>query len=198
MAKAMNPVDAEAWVQERLARSDLIRHYFDLRELGLDPEEGSEAVRSLAQMYLIGRCLALSTVAARKVGRDRLVSFLWPDGRLMHSVVACTPQYAGEPLRGDCVDVLGRCRLSEIEADLAAAIAPVTVEIGVGFEDRDLMDGEVDALELVFRQLPWLRGALLMAVPDEAGPRAFLDAAAWARNVRPRPEDVGSAISPSV
>lgn len=180
----MNPVDAETWVQERLRRSDLIRHYFELRELGLDPAEGAEAVGALAEMYVLGRCLALSTVAARMVGRDRLVNFLWPDGRLMHSVVACVPQYAGEPLKGDCVDVLGRCRLSDLEAELRAAIAPVTIQIGIGAEDRDLLDGEVDALELVIRQLPWLRRTVLAAKPDDVGPRAFLDAAAWARDVR--------------
>lgn len=184
MASVMNPVDAETWVQERPRRSDLIRHYFDLRELGLDPAEGAEAVGALAEVYVLGRCLALSTVAARWVGRDRLVSFLWPDGRLMHSVVACVPQYAGEPLKGDCVDVLGRCRLSDLEADLRAAVAPVTIAIGVGAEDRDLLDGEVDALELVIRQLPWLRRTLLADAPDDVGPRAFLDAAAWVRDAR--------------
>ena len=179
---------AEAWVHHRLRSSDLIRHFFDLRELGLDPAEGAEAVGALSEIYMLGRCHALSTVAARKVGRDRLVSFLWPDGRLAHSVVACTPQYAGEPLRGDCVDVLGRCRLAEMAGDLRAAIAPVTVAIGEAAQDHDLLDGEVEALELVFAQLPWLRRTLLAAEPEDVGPRAFLEAAAWARIARSSPD----------
>jgi hypothetical protein len=184
----MRPTDAEAWVHQRLRSSDLIRHFFDLRELGLDPAEGAEAVGALSEIYMLGRCHALSTVAARRVGRDRLVSFFWPDGRLAHSVVACTPQYAGEPLRGDCVDVLGRCRLADMAADLRAAIAPVTVAIGEAAQDHDLLDGEVEALELVFGQLPWLRRTLLAAEPENAGPRAFLEAAAWARNARSCPD----------
>lgn len=60
----------------------------------------------------------------------------------------------------------------------------MTIEIGVGAQDRDLLDGEVEALELVIRQLPWLRRTLLAAEPDDVGPRAFLDAAVWARDVR--------------
>lgn len=135
MAQDMAPADPAEWIRRRFAGSDLIRHYFDLRESGLDPAEGADAVGALADVYVLGRCAALATVGSRIVGRDRLVRFNWPDGRLVHAVLACTPQHPGEPLRGDCVDILGRCGLSDLEADLKAAVAPVVLEIGVVVPD---------------------------------------------------------------
>lgn len=185
MDQGIAPADAAEWIQRRLVGSDLIRHYFDLKGEGLDPSEGAEAVGALADVYVLGRCAALATVAARIAGRERIVRFLWPDGRLVHAVLACAPQHAGEPLRGDCVDVLGRGSLSALEADLKAAIAPVTVEIGTVVPDQDFLEGEVASLGLVCEQLPWLRRTLLLPEPADTSPRAFLEAAAWVRAIRP-------------
>ena len=184
MARDIAPADAAEWVQRRLLGSDLIQHYFDLRGVGLDAAEGADAVGALADVYVLGRCAALATVAARIVGRDRVVHFNWPDGRLAHAVVACTPQHPGEPLRGDCVDILGRFRLVDMEADLRSAIAPVTTEIGAIMPDEEFIEGEAEALELVCRQLPWLRRTLLLTPAPGPACRAFLEAASWVRAAR--------------
>lgn len=185
MAQGIAPTDAVEWIQRRLAGSDLIRHYFELRDAGLDATEGADAVGALADVYVLGRCAALATVAARIVGRDRVVHFNWPDGRLAHAVVACTPQHPDEPLRGDCVDVLGRCRLVDMEADLRSAIAPVTVEIGAIMPDDGFLEGEAASLALVCGRLPWLRRTLLLPPAPEPACSGFLEAASWARSVRP-------------
>jgi hypothetical protein len=184
MAQGIGPADAAEWIQRRLADSDLIRHYFDLRTAGLDAAEGADAVGALADVYVLGRCAALAAVAARIVGRDRVVHFNWPDGRLAHAVVACTPQHPGEPLRGDCVDVLGRCRLIDMEADLRSAIAPVTVEIGAIMPDDDFLEGEAASLALVCGRLPWLRRTLVLPPAPEPASSGFLEAASWARAAR--------------
>lgn len=181
MAQGIAPADAAEWIQRRLVGSDLIRHYFELRDRGLDAAEGAAAVGALADLYVLGRCAALATVACRIAGRDRLVRFNWPDGRLAHAVVACTPQHPGEPLRGDCIDVLGRCSLAGMEADLKAAIAPVAVEIGAVMPDGEFLDGEEASLALVCGRLPWMRRTLLLPDAAEDAAAAFLDAASWAR-----------------
>jgi hypothetical protein len=189
MAEGIAPADAAEWMQRRLAGSDLIHHYFELRSVGLDASEGAAAVGALADVYVLGRCAALATVAARIVGRDRLVRFSWPDGRLAHAVLACTPQHPGEPLKGDCVDVLGRCSLPGMEVDLRAAIAPVTVQIGEIMPDDDFLDGEEASLALVCARLPWLRRTLLLPTSTEDAATAFLEAAHWVRAILPSLDD---------
>lgn len=196
MAQGIAPTDAAEWLQRRLVGSDLIRHYFDLRDAGLDAAEGAHAVGALADVYVLGRCAALATFASRIVGRDRIVRFNWPNGRLAHAVLACTPQHPGEPLRGDCVDVLGRCSLADMEADLRAAVAPVTIEIGVVVPDDEFLDGEVESLALVCRQLPWLRKTMLLSATDEPAEKAFLSATAWVRTVRLDPDGLAFPSMP--
>lgn len=189
MAQGLAPADAAEWLQRRLVGSDLIRHYFELRDDGLDAAEGADAMGALADLYVLGRCAALATVASRIAGRDRLVRFNWPDGRLAHAVLACTPQHPGEPLKGDCVDVLGRCSLRDMEDGLRASVAPVTVEIGVVMPDDEFLDGEEASLALVCGTLPWLRRTLLLPPAAGEARATFLEAASWARAWRPDLDD---------
>ncbi|EHP94485.1 hypothetical protein [Methylorubrum extorquens] len=173
---------ATLWLNGRLAGSDLIRLFFALREDGLDPREGAQAVGSLTDLYVLGRCNRLATFAARRVGRDRLVGFHWPDGRLLHSVLACSPQEAGGPLKGDGVDILGRMSLRTLAEDLSRLVGGIQVEVGGLLDEDDFMEGEAAALERLCPHLPWLRRAMLLAEADDAAPAAFLQAAAWFRS----------------
>lgn len=172
---------ATLWLHERLAGSDLLRLFFALREAGLDPRRGAHAVGSLADLYLLGRCNLLASFGARRVGRDRMVGFHWPDGRLIHAVLACAPQEPGRPLRGDCVDILGRLPLNALDEDLSRLVGGVGVRVGDLVDEVDFLDGEATALERLCPRLPWLRRAMLLPDAGNADPDAFLEATAWFR-----------------
>lgn len=187
---------ATLWLNHRLAGSDLIRLFFALREDGLDPHEGAQAVGSLADLYVLGRCNRLATFAARRVGRDRLVGFHWPDGRLLHAVLACSPQEAGGPLRGDGVDILGRMPLRILAEDLSRLVGGIRVEVGGLLDEDDFLEGEAAALERLCPHLPWLRRAMLLAEGDDAAPSDFLQAAAWFRAAAAAADEHGPERTP--
>lgn len=151
---------ATVWLNGRLAGSDLIRLYVSLRESGHDPREGAQALGSLADLYVLGRCNVLASFGAARVGRDRLIGFHWPDGRLLHAVLACSPQAAGTPLRGECVDMLGRMPLRTLAVALADLVGGVQVQVGDILDEGDFLAWEAEALERLCLLLPWLRSAM--------------------------------------
>lgn len=165
----------EEWVTTWLVESDLTRYSFEVRRTeGADPHDVSIAVFGLADAYLLGGCLKLATVLGEINGMEHVVTFRSVDGDLLHAVTACSPQADGEPLRGDCVDILGRRKLAEIREGMERTFGPVRTEVGERMPESEFEDGEKGRIRTLASVLPWTRH--LSRSADAALP-GFLEAA---------------------
>jgi hypothetical protein len=133
-------------------------HFFELRdELGLSGDLVAKTVFSLAHKFTLGDCLKLAAVLGEVSGADHVVTISRPDGRLLHAVFACAPQYPNERPRGDCVDVMGRMSLSTAIAGLEKAFGQVEIAVGKHWDD-DFLDAEERArIRSIAAALPWTR-----------------------------------------
>ncbi|WP_315920998.1 hypothetical protein [Mesorhizobium sp. SP-1A] len=147
------------FTHEMLVKSDLIRWSFDARSGDFSAELTSQMVGWLAEKYLLGGCASLASAIAYEVGRERLVSFQWGDGRLCHAVVACSDQH-DEELRGYGVDILGRRPLKLMRQEIAALADVKRVSIGWMIERSEFDDDEQQALVDLAASLPWLATVL--------------------------------------
>lgn len=169
-----------------MIESDLVSHSFRLRSENFDASASSELVAWLTDEFTLRRCTYLATAVARRIGREHHVSFVHPDGRLAHAVVAVSPQYDGV-LRGDGIDILGRRSLSQTAATLADITETVlSVEIGDLVAEDEYAAGEEASLAELAAMLPWYSGALRKPalVPD--GPA--IERMALVLGMRPRAE----------
>jgi hypothetical protein len=165
---------ALAWVTKRVLNSDLMPHYFDLREKGMAADIGADAVREMAFNFLVSRCAFFATVVAKKLGREHAVSFFDETGVLLHSVVACSPQYDSRFLTGNYVDAMGRGRLKDMQADLEDAFGPTTVKIGELVSDEDFSPNEESTLAELAGVLPWTRNFMGEPLARERDPEVFI------------------------
>ncbi len=157
-APIMDSDSATTWLHERLLSSDLMRHFFELRdELGLSGDLVAKTVFSLAHKFTLGDCLKLAAVLGEVSGADHVVTISRSDGRLLHAVFACAPQYPKERPRGDCVDVMGRMSLSEAIAGLEKAFGQVEIAVGRNWDDHFLDAEERHRIRSVAAALPWTR-----------------------------------------
>lgn len=154
---AMN--SAAVFQEQMLLKSDLVAWSFEARTETFTPDMTSSMVGWLAQRYLLGGCAYLASAVAYEVGREKLVSFQWDDGRLCHAVVACSDQH-DEELRGFGVDILGRRPLKLMRQEIAALADVKRVSIGWMIERSEFDDDEQQALVDLAASLPWLATVL--------------------------------------
>ncbi|WP_173050606.1 hypothetical protein [Bosea sp. ANAM02] len=154
----MDSDSATTWLHERLLSSDLMSHFFELRDdLGLSGDLVARTVFSLAHKFTLGDCLQLAAVLGEVSGADHVVTISRPDGRLLHAVFACAPQYPNERPRGDCVDIMGRMNLSDAIAGLEKAFGRVTIGVGKHWDDDFLDTEERGRIRSIAAALPWTR-----------------------------------------
>jgi len=161
------------FTHEMLVKSDLIRWSFDARSGDFSAELTSQMVGWLAEKYLLGGCASLASAIAYEVGRERLVSFQWGDGRLAHAVVASIDQYDNS-LKGNGVDILGRRPLKQMKQEVGALADVNRVSVGWIVEREAFEPGEQEALIELAASLPWLAGVLRR--PQVIDPAATLAA----------------------
>lgn len=145
----------EIFTHEMLSKSDLVSWSFNARSGAFSPEMTSNMMGWLAERYLLGGCAYLASAIAYEVGRDRFVSFHWPDGRMSHTVIACSDQYETD-LKGYGVDILGKRPLSVIRDQISALASAERVSLGVVIDRSEFDDGELSALVDLASSLPWL------------------------------------------
>lgn len=156
--QATDPHSATTWLHERLLASDLMAHFFELRdELGLSGDLVASTVFSLAHKFTLGDCLQLAAVLGEISGVDHVVTISRPDGRLLHAVFACAPQYPNERPRGDCVDIMGRMSMSDAIDGLKKAFGPVTIGVGKNWDSDFLSVDDRDRIRSIAAALPWTR-----------------------------------------
>ena len=164
---------ADVFQHQMLLKSDLVPWSFDARSSVFSAEMTSNMVGWLAEKYLLGGCASLASAIAYEVGRERLVSFQWNDGRLAHAVVACTDQH-DDQLRGSGVDILGRRPLKLMKQEVSALADIHRVSVGWMIEREAFDDGEQVALVELAASLPWL--AAVLRRPQVVDPAATLSA----------------------
>jgi len=146
------------WMTERVVTSDIVGHYFDLKRANRVDAHDVEAIFVIIQKLMLGSCGFFSSVIARQIGQDHLVWFFAEETeRLLHSVIACSPQYERGALRGAYVDVVGRGNFRELLVAMEEVAGPVTVEIGGPIDPSDFLEGEEAALMTLAKALPWTR-----------------------------------------
>lgn len=164
-----------SWMQRRMMHSQLMEHYFELRELGLDPKFGADAIGDLVFKFLAGSCAFFASVIARKIGREHMIAFRRGDnGDLLHAVVACAQQYHAVPLRGSYVDVLGRAKLQDLEREMREIFGDIVVSVGDLVDADEYGPGEENVLERLASVLPWTRGFVGGSIALERDPNLFL------------------------
>lgn len=147
-----------AWMTERFRSADIVKEYFDAKGGGRAGPDDVDAIHNLTIKLMLGSCGFFSSVIARQVGSDQLVwLFSRRTGRLLHSVIACAPQYDPGLLRGDYVDILGRSSFVELLTSLQRIAGPLDVEIGGPIDREDYAEGQESDLEMLARGLPWTR-----------------------------------------
>lgn len=142
---------AESWLVDYMARSRLVRHFFDVGEQS--GQDISDEMEWIASTFLLGRCLFFAAALALRNGREHLVAFHNERG-LVHAVFACAPQ-DGHRLAGDYVDAVTRGKLSTVREDLSRFAGDLVVQIGEIPDPEEL--GAADALLELARALPWVR-----------------------------------------
>lgn len=158
-----------------LAESDLLLFSFDLRTDGYGAGSVAKLVGWIVEEFSMKRCAYLASVLAARLGREHHVEIVRQDGRLAHAVTACAPQHGFE-LKGDCVDALGRRRLSETVRAVEALTGPCSVRTGEPLPPSDFEPGEAEALLDLSSGLPWMRS--LMRLPrTRPDPASLFDAA---------------------
>lgn len=161
------------FTHDMLLKSDLVAWSFEARSAAFTPELTSEMMGWLAERYLLGGCATLASAIAYEVGRERLVSFHWNDGRLAHAVVASTDQHNDE-LKGFGVDILGRKPLKLMKQEIGALADIHRVSVGWMIEREAFETGEQEALIELAASLPWL--AAVLRRPQVVDPAATLSA----------------------
>jgi hypothetical protein len=146
------------WMTDRLLKADIVRHYFDLKQAGKIENNDAEAIFVIIQKLMLGSCGFFASVIAREIGQDHLVwIYSKVTDRLLHSVVATSPQLEASVLRGSYVDVLGRGNLRDLVDAMESIAGPVSVEIGGPIDHVDYLDGEEAAMIKLAEALPWTR-----------------------------------------
>lgn len=169
----MDSDSARNWLQERLLSSDLMSHFFELRdELGLSGDLVAKTVFSLAHKFTLGDCLKLAAVLGEVSGADHVITISRSDGRLLHAVFACAPQYPNERPRGDCVDIMGRMNLGDAIAGLEKAFGQVQIAVGKHWDDDFLDTEERQRIRSIAAALPWTRS---FARLDGVSPADLMD-----------------------
>lgn len=165
-----------AWMTERFRSADIVKEYFAAKDGGRAGPDDIGAIFNLSEKLMMGSCGFLSSTIARQVGSDQLVwLFSRSTGRLLHSVIACSPQYDPELLRGDYVDILGRSSFSELLSAMERIAGPLVVEIGGPIDREDYSEGQEAELEVLARALPWTR-QFMGRPPAGAEPVDFVSA----------------------
>lgn len=174
------------WMSDRLRTADIVRHYFDVKETGKASADDVEAIFDVVQKLMLGSCGFFASSIARRAGQDHLV-WVFSKGteKLLHAVIACSPQYSKEPLRGDFVDILGRGSLPDFVAAMERIAGPVDIEIGGPIEPGDYLEGEEAALVVLAEALPWTRQFMNGGTDDRSD---FIEAIKAAGAFR-RPEE---------
>ena len=161
------------FTHDMLLKSDLVTWSFEARSETFTPEMTSSMVGWLAERYLLGGCAYLASAIAYEVGRERLVSFQWGDGRLAHAVVASIDQYDNS-LKGNGVDILGRRPLKQMKQEVGSLADINRVSVGWMIEREAFDVGEQAALVQLAASLPWL--AAVLRRPQIVDPAATLSA----------------------
>lgn len=161
------------FTHDMLLKSDLVAWSFEARFDAFTSDLTSEMVGWLAERYLLGGCATLASAIAYEIGRERLVSFQWNDGRLAHAVVAFTDQHDDE-LKGFGVDILGRRPLNLMKQEIGALADIHRVSVGWMIEREVFDTGEQEALVELAASLPWL--AAVLRRPQVIDPAATLSA----------------------